>query len=152
MDFNHGPLACQPRQGLGGTQPHISKAKAPQPDRDVRFGVHKLRVAAHHRAGRAECPRGSMGTVGANQKYQIAALNLSPEGLLSGLSGFREGLIFLLWLGGVARLCGPVVLFSVAPAPEFVVQDGGEHIDAAIVDGDCIGAECASGNRKALVL
>ena len=55
-----------------------------------------------------------------------------------------EGLIFLLWLGGVARLCGPVVLFSVAPAPEFVVQDGGEHIDAAIVDGDCIGAECAS--------
>src|SRR6476646_10343607 len=39
VDFNHGPLACQPRQGLGGTQPHISKAKAPQPDRDVRFGV-----------------------------------------------------------------------------------------------------------------
>ena len=85
-------------------------------------------------------------------KRNIAALNLSPEGLLSGLSGFREGLIFLLWLGGVARLCGPVVLFSVAPAPEFVVQGGGEHIDAAIVDGDCIGAECASGNRKALVL
>ena len=44
------------------------------------------------------------------------------------------------------------ILFSVAPAPEFVVQGGGEHIDAAIVDGDCIGAECASGNRKALVL
>ena len=27
------------------------------------FRCPKLRVAAHHRAGRAECPRGSMGTV-----------------------------------------------------------------------------------------
>jgi len=40
--------------------------------------------------------------------------------------------------------------FSVAPAAEFVVQGGGEQIDAAIVDSNCIGAECGSRNREAL--
>jgi hypothetical protein len=40
----------------------------------------------------------------------------------------------------------------IPPTAEFVVQGGGEHVDAAIFDSDCIGAECASGNRKALVL
>ena len=30
----------------------FSKAKAPQPDRDVPFRCPKLRVAAHHGAGR----------------------------------------------------------------------------------------------------
>jgi hypothetical protein len=39
---------------------------------------------------------------------------------------------------------------SVPPTAEFVVQGGGEHVDATIVDGDCIGTECASCNRKAL--
>ena len=40
----------------------------------------------------------------------------------------------------------------IPPTAEFVVQGGGEQIDAAIVDSNCIGAECGSRNREALVL
>jgi hypothetical protein len=85
-------------------------------------------------------------------KRNIAALNLSPEGSHSGLSGSREGFDIPLVAWRCRHVMRPVVLFSVAPTAEFVVQGRGEHVDAAIVDGDCIGAECASGNRKALVL
>jgi hypothetical protein len=81
---------------------------------------------------------------------------LTEIGLSSGANCQRfkcskKGLIFLSWLGAVAtsRVCVP---FSVPQAAEFVVHGSGEQVDAAIVDSDCIGAECGSGNRKALVL
>jgi hypothetical protein len=77
--------------------------------------------------------------------------------LLSGLSAHtQEGLNNPL-VAGRYRYVAVRRTFSVRarlipPTAEFVVQGGGEHVDAAIFDSDCIGAECASGNRKALVL
>jgi hypothetical protein len=44
------------------------------------------------------------------------------------------------------------VALLVPPTAEFVVQGRGEHVDAAVFNGDCVGAECASRNGKALVL
>jgi hypothetical protein len=50
------------------------------------------------------------------------------------ISAKKEGFGSLLYKQALPRHLIP-------PTAEFVVQGGGEHVDAAIADSDCIGAE-----------
>ena len=85
--------------------------------------------------------------MGRHRAAQIAErLNRPQEGLNNPLVAGRYSYVMRLVVPF------PSATELVPPTAEFVVQGGGEHVDAAIVDSDCIGAECASGNRKALVL
>jgi hypothetical protein len=59
--------------------------------------------------------------------------------------------IWALSLRPLACTRHAVSLRLISPAAEFVVEGGGEHVDAGILDGDGVGPEYASGNRNALV-